>query len=49
MIIETERLRFTELKLTDAPQLATIARTMAWNDTINILLRKDLTVDKFDD
>lgn len=39
MEIETERLKFTELSLLDASRLAEIAEEMAWNDTINVLLK----------
>lgn len=47
MIIETRRLQFTELNLTDVNTLADIAKDMAWNDTVNILLRTDLTSQNF--
>lgn len=47
MIIETERLRFAELTLKDASTIAHIAKDMAWNDTIQLLLRKDLTEENF--
>lgn len=47
MIIETQRLQFTELNLTDVNTLADIAKDMAWNDTVNILLRTDLTSQNF--
>ena len=47
MIIETRRLQFTELNLTDVNTLADIAKDMAWNNTVNILLRTDLTSQNF--
>ena len=47
MIIETRRLQFTELNLTDVNTLADISKVMAWNDTVNILLRTDLTSQNF--
>lgn len=38
MKIETDRLEFVELKPEDYKEIASIAREMAWNDTINMLL-----------
>lgn len=42
MEIETERLKLVELGLLYVSKVENIARDMAWNDTINLLLRNDL-------
>lgn len=47
MIIETKRLRFVDLTLSDISKIAEIARDMAWFDTIQLLFRKDLTEENF--
>lgn len=42
MEIYTDRLKFSELTLLDISKVAQIAKDMAWNDTLNLLLRKDI-------
>ena len=47
MKIYSDRLEFSELKFEDKRELAEIARRMAWNDTINLMLRS-YADEKFD-
>lgn len=47
MIIETQRLRYIELNPENTSGIARIAQDMAWNDTIQLLLRKDLIDENF--
>ena len=42
MEIYTDRLKFSELSLLDVSGIAQIAKDMAWNDTLNLLLRSDI-------
>lgn len=42
MEIYTDRLKFSELSLLDVSGVAQIAKDMAWNDTLNLLLRSDI-------
>lgn len=43
MEIYTDRLKFSELTLLDISTIAQISQDMAWNDTINLLARDDLS------
>lgn len=47
MIIYSDRLEFSELQFNDIHNLSVIAQRMAWNDTINVLLRS-FSDEKFD-
>lgn len=44
MKIDTDRLKFEELTYYDVSKIENIARNMAWNDTINLLLDNDIEV-----
>lgn len=44
MKIDTDRLKFEELTYYDVSKIENIARNMAWNDTINLLLENNIEV-----
>ena len=42
MEILTERLKISELSASDLSDISQIALDMAWNDTLNLLIREDI-------